>query len=1086
VTALGLTALAVFLIGGSPVYGAASIPEIQTELPDIDIRTGVVPPMAAQVAAADQLGADVTVSWNQFGTPSSLYNLEGNLANDLAGEDAVAAARSWLEGNKGLFRLDSAADLELVRDTSLVGGAGHAVLLGELFEGVLAVPDGLVTVAVTGSAAQGWDVTYASSSLTGSDTIATEATLSSTAAWVQAARALGNNVTESDVTVVGENDGWIQLEVAGFDEVQTVRETAFPIPGQDARAAFETIVAAGEEGTYAQTIDGASGSVLQRTNTVDRAADNPTWKVFPANPPLTTMNAYPWNYPSTDTRETWCWAPTFGCNLVVGNTANFANVSLPWDQTDPAGPPTFTTRGQAANDRELWITASAGPPPRPAGTLFQPTSPTRDYSYPWTNVWFTSGCDPSILGTVASPNVGANDISAATANLFAMHSMMHDWSYHLGFTETAWNGQVNNFGAPPPFLGNDPVIGNAQAGGVTGGFPNFNGRDNANMSTQPDGTSSVTNMFLWQPIAGSFYAPCVDGDFDMSVIAHEYGHMIENRMIGKGSRRQGEHAGAMGEAFGDLNAAQYLNEMHFVPVAGENPFAVGPYVTGNPVTGIRNYGMNMPMSGPFPRPGKRQEVHALNLGSYEYDFVGQQVHADGEIWSGTNYTLRTLLLNRYPSPGVAVDRACAMGQRAVDQCPGDRRWFQLYYDAMLLMPTRPSLLDARNAILAADQTRFGGANQDLLWRGFAERGFGRLATTIPPTPQEPGPPPVPAFDDDNPIPDFTSPFENNATVNFEAVSRDTGAAVPASFFVGDYEARVTPIADTNPATTGPNLDATAGFVATHDKRGDGHNLTGGRNREGKNNDRDGANQNKRGDDGGAGYNFVATAPGYGTVRFRLDDLKPGETRTMRVEFATNVAASANGATASGDGAEHGALIDGTEGTNWDSTGTTDVAGRQVVIALGASKSFRFANISAMLVPGQNRFTALRAFEILACNAGKDRSNPTCDPAISRGWDRVMSSGPNAFPGVNPRPVAPDLILRTWDVRTTHATHVIFRVATNQCTGQPSYQGEQDNDPQFSTDCRTSSPPLVERDTEVHAAELQLLASRPKIQGADGE
>jgi extracellular elastinolytic metalloproteinase len=624
------------------------------------------------------------------------------------------------------------------------------------------------------------------------------------------------------------------------------------------------------------------------------------------------------------------------------------------------------------------------------------------------------------------------------------------------------------------------VTGNAQAGGITGGFPGFGGRDNANMGTRPDGTPSVTNMFLWQPIAGTFYAPCVDGDFDMSVIGHEYGHMIENRMIGKGNTRMGDHAGAMGEAFGDLNGAQYLNEFHFVPVAGENAFAVGPYVTGNTTNGIRNYAMNMPMSGPFPTPGRRSEVHAINLGSYEYDFTGQQVHADGEIWSGTNYTLRTLLLNRYRPQGEAVDRACAMGTRPVDQCPGDRRWFQLYYDAMLLMPTRPSLLDARNAILAADQTRFGGANQDLLWRGFAEEGFGLLATTT-----------TLAGDDDNPVPDFTSPFENNATVTFQTVSRDTGAAVPASFFAGDYEARVTPIADTNPATTGPNLDATAGFVATHDKRGDGHNLSGGRNREGKNNDQDGANQDKRGNDNGAGYNFVATAPGYGTVRFRLDDLEPGEARTVKVEFATNVAAAAQGATASGDGSEHGALIDGTEATNWDSTGTDDVEGRQVVIALGAVRSFRVANVSAMLVPGQNRFTALRAFELLACNAGRDSGNPTCDPAVNRGWERVMSSGPRAFPGVNPRPVAPDLILRTWDVKNTSATHVIFRVATNQCSGQPSYQGEQDQDPQFSTDCRTTSllptgqVALPERDTEVHAAEVQLLASRPKVHGADG-
>ena len=38
-------------------------------------------------------------------------------------------------------------------------------------------------------------------------------------------------------------------------------------------------------------------------------------------------------------------------------------------------------------------------------------------------------------------------------------------------------------------------------------------------------------MYLWQPIAGSFYAPCVDGDYDMTVIGHEYAHAISRRMV---------------------------------------------------------------------------------------------------------------------------------------------------------------------------------------------------------------------------------------------------------------------------------------------------------------------------------------------------------------------------------------------------------------------------------------------------------------------------------------------------------------------------------------------------------------------------
>ena len=55
-----------------------------------------------------------------------------------------------------------------------------------------------------------------------------------------------------------------------------------------------------------------------------------------------------------------------------------------------------------------------------------------------------------------------------------------------------------------------------------------------------DGQHPTTNQFLWQPLAASFYAPCVDGAYDFSVFGHEYGHLIENRMIGKGvGARQG-------------------------------------------------------------------------------------------------------------------------------------------------------------------------------------------------------------------------------------------------------------------------------------------------------------------------------------------------------------------------------------------------------------------------------------------------------------------------------------------------------------------------------------------------------------------
>ena len=45
------------------------------------------------------------------------------------------------------------------------------------------------------------------------------------------------------------------------------------------------------------------------------------------------------------------------------------------------------------------------------------------------------------------------------------------------------------------------------------------------------------------------------------------------------------------------------------------------------------------------------------------------------------------------------------------------------------MATAVSMLDARNAMLAADQLRNNGVNQDIMWNAFANRGFGQAASS---------------------------------------------------------------------------------------------------------------------------------------------------------------------------------------------------------------------------------------------------------------------------------------------------------------------------------------------------------------------
>jgi extracellular elastinolytic metalloproteinase len=352
-------------------------------------------------------------------------------------------------------------------------------------------------------------------------------------------------------------------------------------------------------------------------------------------------------------------------------------------------------------------------------------------------------------------------------------------------------------------------------------------------------------------------------------------------------------------------------------------------------------------------------------------------------------------------------------------------------------------------MLAADVGRFSGANQDLLWQGFALRGFGQFQNTN-------------GTQDTDPTPDFSSPLANNATLNFFADNKgNTLVPVKAKIYVGDYQARATRIADTDPSTAPSatpgtnNLDNTAQFIANPD--------------------------NPR----WSSYNFTAVAPGFGAVRFNVRSLKPGEVRNITIHFAPNFASSSQTATISGDtlgtNTNLANVLDDDEATNDGQTGAP-AGGRWFVITLGDvgpnGSTVKRLSVSAQLVPGNNRFTALRSFDAYTCRAGKVAANPTCDGSVAAGWTKIVSSASDAFPSVNPRPVAPDLALRYFDVSSNEAaTHLKLVVTSNQCTGQASYHGDQDNDPNNNADCNASI-----RANEVHVAEVQVFGQTATVDG----
>jgi len=853
-------------------------------LRDFDSR-GKVAPTRAQLRSARAIHG--RVSWGPLGTPASVIHYGGYLAAGIKAPSAESAALNWLAAHKATFGLRSVKGLRVLTAAPLRGSKAHAVSFRQTFGGALSA-DGVVTVTVV-PAKTGWKVVYASSSLARSQAVVGTRTLSPVGAWVKAANAAGIHV--SSVSALGKTaDGATAVSAAGLSGSETVRPTVFGTARKGAIRAYDTTVTKsihGAQDSYRVIVDGA-GKLLYRQNLVDNLANDPVWSAFPIAPPFNPLNAFPWNYPSTDTREAYCWTATAGCTNVVsddpGTTVYPLGVAskfqwdIPLDVLGNQGTPQSTV-GNNVDEALLWSGGgrSYNNPANP-----RPISATRDYTdanYPFTNQWFTSGCNPAPLlatgqaGAQANPNV--EDWSAAAINLFNGHNRMHDYSYYLGWDEGHWNAQQYNNGintvdpSPTPGgptatpVGNDAILGQSQDGAISGGPPTYGARDNANMGTGADGTHPSTNMFLWQPLPGAFYAPCVDGDYDVTVFAHEFGHAIENRMIGKGvGARQGFPAGAMGEAFGDFDALEFVNEDHIAPVPGSDRYTEGAYVTGNGYNGIRDFLAGRPMGGQFPQPGQNPDTDPLNYSDIGFDNVGPEVHADGEIWIATQIDLRDLFLQRYPSSGTAEDLACLHGQKSSNTCPGDRRWIQLYYDAMVMMPRNPTMQDARDAQLAADMARFGGANQDLLWEGFALRGLGQFAQTNPNV----GTGGNAANADTDPTPDFSSPLANNATLTFFADSKSNSSVpVNAKIYVGDYQARSVQIADTDPSTNPDgtprtvNLDNTAQFVP---------NLSNPR---------------------WSSYNFTAVAPGYGMVRFNASDLRPGENRKITIHFVPNFA-----------------------------------------------------------------------------------------------------------------------------------------------------------------------------------------------------
>ncbi len=282
--------------------------------------------------------------------------------------------------------------------------------------------------------------------------------------------------------------------------------------------------------------------------------------------------------------------------------------------------------------------------------------------------------------------------AAAITNLFYANNIAHDVSYKYGFNEASGNFQVNNYGRGG--LGGDAVQADAQDG---------SGTDNANFATPPDGFAPRMQQFVF-----TFTSPQRDSDLSNTIIWHEFGHGISNRLTGGAANSNALEAlqsGGMGEGWSDwwgLMLTQKVSDGKF------DAYPVGNYVLGLPDSG----------------PGIRRVPYSFDLaidprtyGDFNGGFPNNQVHNAGEIWASALWDMNWLLVDKL---GFDPDLYNGTG--------GNNLTMQLVLDGMKLQPANPSFIDARDAILMADQILTGGANEVDIWTAFARRGMGFSAS----------------------------------------------------------------------------------------------------------------------------------------------------------------------------------------------------------------------------------------------------------------------------------------------------------------------------------------------------------------------
>jgi hypothetical protein len=506
------------------------------------------------------------------------------------------------------------------------------------------------------------------------------------------AKSIGNrnDASSTDTKVVfGEGD-W----------ATTAEKMYFPTEPGVARAAWRVLVWQPVNAYYV-IVDAETGTTLWHKNIVEDQTQPATYDVY------NNASAFMPTADSPAPLSPGPVSPTLGTQAPLGTRSN---VTLIGNEA----PNTFNNNG--------WITDGGNTTDGNAVEAGIDRDGTNGVDAPIVgapNRIFSSTWNPA----PGSPAPGDDPLTpqaqrGAVTQMFYVVNRYHDSMYRLGFTEAAFNFQGTNFSGMG--TGNDRVSAEGQDSA---------GTNNANFGTPADGGRGRMQMFVW-----TGPTPDYDGTGDAEVILHELTHGTSNRLHGNASGLSSNMSRGMGEGWGDFFAEAMLAEPSdpingIYTTGGYATYLIAAGFTGNYYYGIRRFprapitllGANGLPHNPFTFRYINSDCTPLLNGStsaFPRGPIGStqcdQVHNIGEVWSSMLWEVRNRMVTR-------------LGFTA-----GTTRVMQVVTDGMKLAPTGPTLIQERDAIIAAAAALpvAPEASADVLdvREGFRVRGMGFSAS----------------------------------------------------------------------------------------------------------------------------------------------------------------------------------------------------------------------------------------------------------------------------------------------------------------------------------------------------------------------